>query len=366
MKAIEIALERQDYEAVERLLQTLDLDDVWIGYYQGRLLEGRECWDEAEGYYRQILQQVSAPKVVLAARQRIQQIQEAQKQRQKDAVAAAVSSSDKTGLGLLVLQALPVEEQLDAARAMANILNLDPYTARLLLPSRGIKLYRCGPIGEIEYYGQQLHTTGVPVFWIDFKALESVTVYSVAYLEATPTRLRAVVNHSSHNESFHTIDFQNRDIIQRVEGALPIFEEVVDRDARGKLKRKEQTQDYAHLCDLHLSRQNCILRLCDATYQFKKGIQFGEQAAQNDPFHLSTSYANWRELTHWLTQICDYSIPLATDFETFASTALDHQEMLLRLNPHINLFRRTESAWDAAFHLYSCLLWLNLRASAAL
>lgn len=364
MKAIDIAIERQDYEAVERLIQTLAQDDVWIGYYQGRLLEGREQWDEAENCYRQVLQQVTAPKVILAARQRIQQIQEAQRQRRKEAITAAVSSSEKTGLGLLILQALPAEEQLNTARAMADIFNLDPYTARLLIPSRGLKLYRCGPLGEIEYYGQQLKAAGVPVFWIDFKSLETVTVYSVAYLETTATGLRAMVHHTSQTESFHTVDFHSQDIVQRVEGALPIFEEVVDRDARGKLKRKEQTQDYAHLCDLHLSQRNCILRLCDATYQFKKGIQFSQQVAQNDPLHLSTSYANWRELSHWLTQTCNY-IPLAAEFETFASTALDHQEMLLRLNPHINLFRRSESAWDAAFHLYSCLLWLKIHQSAA-
>lgn len=365
MKAIEIALERQDYDAVERLIQTLDTDDVWMGYYRGRLLEGRERWDEAETCYRQILQEVSAPKVILASRQRIQQIQEVQKQQKQEEKAAAVSSSDKTGLGLLVLQALTGEEQLNAARTIANIFNLDPYTARLLIPSRGIKLYRCGPLAEIEYYGQQLDAASVPAFWIDFNRLETVRVYSVAYLENTVKGFRAVVQPSSQNESSHTVDFQSSDIIQRVEGALPIFEEVVDRDARGKLKRKEQTQDYAHLCDLHLAKQNCILRLCDATYQFKKGMQFGEAADQSDPFHFSTSYTNWRELSNWLMQTCNY-IPLAADFETFASTALDHPEMLSRLNPHINLFRRTESTWDAAFHLYSCLLWLRIKSSSVL
>jgi hypothetical protein len=370
--AIEIALEREDYAAVERLLQTLDQDDVWLNYYRGRILESRERWEEAENLYRQVLQQVTAPKVVLASRQRLQEIQavqkqleDEQKQRQKAALTEAVSSSGKTGLGLLMLQALSGDKQLEAARVMANIFNLDPYSARLLIPGRGIKLYRCGALAEIEYYGQQLETANIPALWIDFKAIETVKVYSVAYLETTTTGLRAVLHPDAQTESLHQVDFRSGDIVQRVEGALPIFEEVVDRDARGKLKRKEQTQDYAHLCDLHLSKQSCILRFCDATYQYKKGIQLGKQAPKNDPFHFSTSYVNWRELNHWLAETCN-DIPLAAEFETFASTALDHPEMLMHLDPHINLFRRSDSPWDAAFHLYSCVLWLKLKQSSAI
>lgn len=357
MRAIEIAFERRDYAAAERLIATLAPDDVWMEFYQARLWEGREQWDRAETQYKHLLQNASAPKVVLAARQGIQRIQEMRQQLKQEAIQDATATPEKAELGLLILQAIPTDQQPAAVHHLTKIFNLDPYTARLLIPSRGIKLYRCGPLGEMEYYGQQLKSAEIPTFWLSFKAIETIPVYSIAYLEQTPTTLRAIVHPSQNAHDLQTLNFQWSDITLRVEGAVPIFEEVVERDSRGKLKRKEQTQDYAHLCDLHLSTQNCILRLCDATYQFKKGIQFGDKHP-DDPLHYSTSYMNWRALSDWLTQQCS-AVPLAHEFETFASTALDHPEMLLRLNPHLNLFRRSESPWDSAFQLYSSLLFLN-------
>ncbi len=48
--------------------------------------------------------------------------------------------------------------------------------------------------------------------------------------------------------------------------------------------------------------------------------------------------------------------PVEPEFRVFAETALEQVERLNAFEPHINLFRRVESAWDQTFHLYSCLV----------
>jgi len=154
-------------------------------------------------------------------------------------------------------------------------------------------------------------------------------------------------------------------VSQRVEGLLPLFDEVVDLDARRNLTRKTQTLDYVQFCDLHLPARSTILRLCDRHYQFQQGITLPpkQQNAQSrepqaSPLHQATTRTNWNNLLDFLNRQLPQT-PVWSDFNTFAETALDFREMLGHLPSHIDLYRREETPWDPAFQLYSGLVFLK-------
>jgi hypothetical protein len=93
-----------------------------------------------------------------------------------------------------------------------------------------------------------------------------------------------------------SVTFNWSEVTQRVPGLLPIFEQVVDLDHRGKLKRKTQTQDYAQFCDLHLPQRRCILRLHDQGYEFQRGVKIAPKPGQ------TTTRINWNSLLSFLDQ----------------------------------------------------------------
>jgi hypothetical protein len=354
MEAIESALNHGHYAEAARLINTLDAQDPWALLYKGQLHEAQQDWEQAETLYRDALRQAQGPKITLAARQGIERLRVYRTQARKDAIAQAIAAPEKTELGVLVLEAIAADKTA-AAQAMAQVMNIDPYAARILLPSRGMRLYRSGPIGELEFYGQRLRDKGVPAVWRSLSELQLVKVHPVLYFETTRNPVRVIVQSGLTAQQTQSIQFDWADVSQRVEAQLPIFETVLDRDVRGKLLRKEKTQDYAQFCDLHLPQQGCILRLYDAVYQFHQGVAL--ESDTQAPHTLNTSWANWRRLTQLIQQKLPQQTPWA-DFEPFAQTALDHPELLSKLSPQIDLFRREESDWDPAFQLYSALLFL--------
>jgi hypothetical protein len=137
---------------------------------------------------------------------------------------------------------------------------------------------------------------------------------------------------------------------------LPIFEEVVDRNARGKLERKTQTQDYAQFCDLHIPSRKCILRIYDGGYKFQKGIEMTPSPSQN------TVRINWNNLSNWLDKQLP-QVKILSDFTPFAETVLDQNEMLSNIQPNVNLYRKKPSNWDSAFQLYSGLVFLRVMSN---
>jgi hypothetical protein len=362
---IEAALQAENHAEVMRLLGTLDEQDSWTQLYWARLWETTHKEDQAESTYRNLLRQVENPKITLAARQGLERLKMQRTQSRKEALAEAIADPVKTEIGVLVLAPIPSAQKTEAAQAIAQMMNLEPYSARMLLPSRGIRLYRVGAVGELEFYGQQLKDKGIPLFWLPISQLKTVRVYPVRYFESIEEMIQVSIEPADTDSKQQSIQFAWSDIAARIEGQIPIFEEVLDRDARGKLLRKEQTQDYANFCDLHLPKQNCILRFSDAVYQFNRGVRLNVQTALNQPLKHSTAWANWRQLSGLLSQKLPQQ-PVYSDFESFAETALDHPELLSKLTAHIDLFRREESDWDPAFQLYSTLLFLKpLHISAA-
>ena len=355
MHAIDSALMKGNYAEATELIQTLDPNDPWTEVYQARIQEGKQLWDEAEGTFRELLRHDHGPKITLAARQGLDRLQKQRHQKRKQAIAQALTPPEKTELGMLILNAVESEEKLAAAQAMAQIMNIDAYSARIILPSRGIRLYRSGAIGELEFYGQQLQAQNIPTFWTTLSAIQSIEVFSVSHFEAMDNRAQVVVQQSGSLQG-STVEFAWSDVTRRVKGQLPIFEEVVDRDSRGKMKRKEQTQDHAQFCDLHLPKQNLILRLSDTNYQFNRGFSLSHHTEHT--LDQSTAWANWRQLMEITERQLSHKT-IGQEFSLFAETALDHPDLLEKIPAHIDLFRREDSLWDPAFQLYSALLFLQ-------
>ncbi len=355
IEQVAAAFDCQDYQEVARLLKALPEQDPWVQLYQGRLYEVMGQVTAAEAVYRQLLRIATGPKITVQARQGLQRIDTSAREQQQLKIAQATTNPIDTKLGLLVLEPVPAEAKSLAAQKFAQIMKVDPYSARLQLPSRGWRLYRTGPVGELRVYGQALQGEGIPVFWFPLADLQPIQVLQVCYFEANGSEVTAVQTDTVTQVSFR---FKWSEVTQRVVGLLPLFEQVVDLDARGKLRRKEKIQDHAQICDLHLPSKNCILRLHDSGYRFQHGINLTAGQSQTTQIDRDTSWANWQHLTGFLNQHL-HQTPVWSEFKFFAETTLEHLERLNLVEPHINLFRRVESAWDQSFHLYSCLVFLK-------
>jgi hypothetical protein len=124
------------------------------------------------------------------------------------------------------------------------------------------------------------------------------------------------------------------------------------------LTRKEKTQDYAQVIDLHLPKRNCILRFGDWNYQFQQGAIF--TASQNSELSAApaTSRIRWNQLVYFLDQQLA-EVPVWSEFSHFGETAHD-QLPLVSLDSHIDLLRRAPSQWDIAFQLYSGLIFAHV------
>ena len=358
IQQITTALQHQDYQEAKRLLDTLPSGDPRGELLQGQLQEATQDWDSAEQTYRALLRQDNGPKITLAARQGLKRLTEQRQNQRQQRLSTAVTDPAQKEYGILILEALAPEVKTEAAKAFAKVMDLDPYTARLLLPSRGWRLYRAGAVGTLQMYGQDLQAAEIPTFWTPLKAVRELPVHQVCYLETTQNPVRVIVTNDRATGQTRSLQFRWSDVSARVEGLVPIFEEVVDRDPRGKLQRKHKTQDHAQFCDLHLPKQGYILRLYDAAYQFNQGAKLTETSSNTLSLEQGTSWVNWRSLVSILNQNLSHA-PIWSEFTVFAETAIDHPDVLDRLQSHINLFRRSESYWDQAFHLYSSLVFLK-------
>lgn len=356
IEQIAAAMKCQNYRLAAQLVKQVlqeSPQNAWGQLYLGELHEVAGKLVLAESVYRQLLQTTTNAKVLTQARQGLQRVEEELQQQREDAIAASTADPHNAQIGVLILEPIPQTIKTTAARTFAQIMRLDVYTARLQLPTRGWKLYKSGKIGELRFLGENLRAAGIPCFWTTLAEIEKIRVFQVSYFQSTtpPT----VVCHNEQGQQ-GSIAFDWSEVSQRVTAQLPIFEQVVDRDVRGKLQRKTQTQDYAQFCDLHLPERFCILRLCDRSYQFQQGCEMTH--------HLNnqTVRLKWNRLSNFFQQ----QIPQANvrdDFAPFADTVLDQSEMLGHLKSHINLFRRTETPWDPAFHLYSGLALIKAISS---
>jgi hypothetical protein len=354
------AFDRQDYQTASRLLKELlkqSPHNPWVQLYVGRLQEVAGKLEAAEHTYRQLLRETTHPKLATQVRQGIKRVEERKQERRRQAIAQATAGSQDREAGFLVLETVGGEARPAVVERFATVMGLDTYAARLLVPSRGWRLYRSGPIGELRVYGQELQQAGVPAFWASLPDLQQIKVFQVQYFQADSSQAIAVC-HNEHGQ-LGSLPFTWSEISQRVEGRLPIFEQVVDVGIRNQLTRKQQTQDYSLFCDLHLPGRQCLLRLQDGVYQFNCGVDLlPYQQPEANWLDRNTIRTNWNSLQSWLQEQLP-PVPVWSDFTVFGETAADFVLPLSRLKSHIDLFRRTPSFWDPAFHLYSTLLFLR-------
>lgn len=351
------AFDRKDYKTAAQLLKQLQQqspDNPWVLLYTGRLQEVAGKNDVAEATYRQLLRETTNSKIVGMARDGLQRLEARAEQQRQQAIATAAADPANAGTGFLVLEPLAGDAKVAAAQGFARIMKLDAYTARLMLPSRGWKLYRTGNLAEMQVYAQELQQTGVPAFAASLSAIQKIRVFRVHYFQAASPQVTVVCQ--SETDQLGSLTFNWTEVARRVEGLLPIFEDVVDVGAFNKLKWKEQTQDFAQVLDLHLPQRKCILRLCDRTYQFDQGVVFNASRDGAVPTTQTTVRLQWNQMTAFLDDRLA-KLPSWSDFSVFAETALEQLDLVKDLKSNIDIFRKAPSKWDPAFQLYSGLIY---------
>ena len=347
------AFEKKDYRTAAKLVKQLlkeSPDNPWVQLYVGKLHEVSKKHEKAEKVYRQLLRDSNNNKIITQARQGLQRLQDIEEEQRKAAIVQATSDPNNQETAILILEPIANELKKEAAQKLAQIIKVDPYTARLSLPSRGWRLYRSGALGELKFYGEQLYNAGIPCFWTTLTAIQKIEVFQVHYFKEIAGKVTVVCE--NQDNQLGSLEFKWSEITAQVRGLLPIFEEVIDFNARGQLKRKTQTQDYFHFCDLHLPNRNCILRLYDNGYKFHKGVAIFPKSSQN------TIRINWNHLLDYLNSNLT-QVKIWSEFTNFGQTILDQIEVLQHITSHINLVRKENSNWDCAFHLYSCLIFVK-------
>ena len=343
------AIERHDYGTAAQLLQPLlqtSPDNPWVQFYAGKLYEGLGELESAQNVYRSLLKSVTNTKLLAQIRQGIQRLESLIQEQKQRGIAQAINEPSNHQLGVLVLEAIPSESKTVAAQNFARIMEIELYAAKLQLPSRGWRFYKSGAIGELKFLGQELRAAGIPCFWATLAEINQIRVFQVSYFQSSQPQ--ATVICQNEQGQMGAMNFNWSEVSDRILGLLPIFEQVVDRDARGKLQRKTKTQDYAHFCDLVIPSRGCILRIHDNSYEYQKGV------TKIDMSDRSTIRISWNSLLNFLALQLP-TTPIWSDFSPFAETVIDQIELLKRIPSHIHLLRRTQSSWDSAFALYSTL-----------
>jgi len=360
IEEVSAAFDRKDYRNAAQLLKDLvkqEPQNPWVQLYVGRLHKVTGKLEAAETAYLMLLRNTTIPKIMTAARQGMQRLAEMEKETKRQALAESKASPDAEEQGVLVLEPIADDAKTAAAQKFARIMQLDPYTARLHLPSRSWRLYRAGSVGELRYYGQQLDEAEIPSFWASIADIKKINVFRVNYFESE-AKQPTVFCQNEHDQQ-GSLAFNWSEVGARVEGLLPIFEEVVDMDWQRKLQRKTKTLDYAHFCDLHLPARRSILRLCDHNYQFQNGVVLSQtKHAQAQPISQQTTRTNWNSLLTFVNQKLPQT-RIWSDFTAFAETGVEQVQLLQSFNSHIDLLRREDTPWDCAFHLYSGLVFLR-------
>lgn len=371
MKEIEqvaAALENQDYQTAAKLLKQLQKEspqNPWVKLYIGRWYEGTDKYPSAEKMYRQLLQNATNPKVIDQARKGLQRLEAIAQNRRQAAITEAKADPRNTETGVLILEPINPEHKQAAAQNLAKLFNLDSYTVRMQLQSRGWRLYRTGEMAELQVYGQEMQRLGVPVFWVSLSDIKKIHVFRVLYFQSISPL--AVVVCQNENNQIGSLSFDWSEVTQRVEGILPLFMEAMDYDPRrrrtDRFRHKEITQDYAQVHDLQLGERCSILRFCEPTYDFNQGISF-HAGATSQAFAAgayateNTTRLNWNRLLETLNQNL-VNIPVWSDFTPFAETAIDYTQLLGSLKCYLDIERKSETVWDPAFHLYSGLVFFK-------
>lgn len=378
------ALDRQDYDTAAKLIAILSAErpaDLQVRLYAAKLQAATNRLDDALLGYRLVLQQSIDPKLVAAARDGIERIDRlhAQNQAREIEIAQAGIDRERSEPGFLIIEPMSADQKQASFQQFATIMQLDPYSARLHLPSRGWRLYRVGQMGQLAYLRDRILKAGIPCFCVSQQHTQQVFVYQVNHLQSFHPQAEIVC--TDDRSELRTLKFDWSEVTQVVTGMLPIFEEVMEIDGRNRTHRKAKILDYVSIYDLQLRDRRTIFRLCSQTYDFsdyKQSITQKRQPLRSEPRDRSgaklggslngdriplTSCDNWKNLISQISeQIAEHQIQ--SSFTPFAETAIGYPELLQRIDPHLELLRRADSLWDRAFHLYSTLAMCRDRDAA--
>jgi tetratricopeptide (TPR) repeat protein len=373
---IAAALENKDYKQAAQLIKQLQKEspeNPWVQYYIARYYELTNNLEKAQTTYKQILRDITNPKIVSQTRQAIQRIETAQQNLRQQAIQNAKNDPSNLEPGLLILEPVSPENKPAAVQNISRIFKIDAYTTRMQIQSRGWRLYKTGPIAELRIYGQELLNAGIPVFWATLSDIQKIQVFRVQHFQSLTSP--AVVC-KDKLDRLGAIEFNWSEVTQRVEGLLPMFIEIMDYSPhrrKEQFRHKEIRQDYAQICDLHIPSRNCILRISDQSYEFQQGVDFTQISAdipglahpknqksrsqKSQQIPQSTTRINWNRLLEILDQQLDVTV--WSEFTSFAETAIDYTQMLSKIESHVEVDRKSETPWDPAFQLYSGLAFLR-------
>jgi hypothetical protein len=357
LEQLATAVQNEDYATANKILRDLQDNDPlnpWINFYFARLQEADGHHRDAHTAYVTILRTSTHPKIIAQARQGIKRLDRIQANEREAAISQAMETPENRKTGLLILEPIPNEDKKAAAQEFAKIMEIDAYSARLKLPSRSWRFYMTGKMGKLNIYTEALKKANIPCFTVPLEAIQQLIVYPVLFIESIEPQVTVVYEPSKSQRDILTLQWS--DVSQRVEGMLPIFEECVERGVRGTLQRKTKILDYAKFCDLHLAKSQIILRFCDHTYQFNQGYSLISETETVAAKNTSQDY--WVHFKNFMGQNLPNQ-PIWSDFTPFAETAFDFAEILKQIDPKINLLRREDTPWDAAFALYSGLAFLK-------
>lgn len=347
------ALERRDYRTAAQLLKILvrkTPQDPWVQLYGARLYEAQYQPEKAERLYRQLLKTSGNAKLLTQARQGLQRLEAEAEAQRAEAIAQATATPENAAQACLILEPLNPEQRAERAPQFARLMNLDAYTARLLLPTRSWRFYRSGPLGALQVYRGELAGVGIPSFCVELERVRRLPVYWGDRLQIGADQITARCR-SQQDEVGH-LSFAPQEVKAWLEGALPRFESVVDMDFQKRAIRKQQVNEYVKVVDLHLSDRGCILRLCEQHYQYH--LEGERRPAQGLAEQFSTIPQRWQQLMGELAPLLPARIPAAIA-TGFIETLLDQPELLEKLYSQTQLLPPESKPWEAAFHLYSAL-----------
>lgn len=358
------AVQNEDFITANELLGDLQQNEPtnpWIGFYLARLQEAEGNEEDAKTAYLTILRTSTHPKIIAQSRQGIQRIEQREKNQVQaeqteiqSAITEAMETPDNQKMGLLILEPIETEDKKPFAQEFAKIMGIDAYSARLKLPSRAWRLYTTGGMGKLNVYADMLKKAQIPCFTASLEEIKRLQVYTVLFIESIEPQVTLVYEPSKGQRDI--LSFPWSEVSQSVEGMLPIFEECVERGARGQLQRKTKILDYAKFRDLHLPKHQMILRFCDQTYQFQQGYSIVSGMENVEEKNTTQDY--WNHFNRFMAEKLGDK-PLYSEFTPFGETAIDFRELLKQIEPNINLLRREETPWDAAFTLYSGLAFIK-------
>jgi hypothetical protein len=361
IEQVEAALQRHDYRTAKNLLEKLaqkQPDSAEVKLYSAKLHEATQHFDLAEPIYRHLLQSALEPKIIKEARQGIDRIQAAQVAQIKTSRAAAFTATvqntnnDTQHNHLLILEPIDTAVKAIVAPKFAQIMQIDPYGAQMLLPSRSWRLYRVGNQQEIKFFAEQFSLAKIPAFSMAIDSLNQPQVIMMRSINQFTPKLEFTTTDNHGSESNQRCKWS--DVKAIVFGLLPIFEEITEKTQTVKESRvsyRSQILDYVQVCDLHLPAKNIILRLCSQHYDFQKNLEAKHK-------NLHTSRESWQRMIDQIQEQAQ-TAQIWNEFKPFANTALEYPEVLERIPSQLHLIRRQPSLWDPAFQVYSTAILLR-------